>query len=259
MIKAMFTPGIRILWFILVLMFLGYALMIYMVGSGTFSFAIWLAGAAFFGLCFFMSGNGRWAAVPTSIRYSAYIVLVIVAAIFFVCQIAILSHFGDKGEKNLDYVIVLGAQMRSGGPSVVYRYRLDKAKDYLDENPDTICITTGGQGKNEQMSEGLGGSEYLVKLGVPKDRIIAETKSLDTQENIKNALELIETNEGSTNNLSIGIVTNGFHVFRGVRLAKKLTDAEVCGIAAYMTPQYVPNNMLRETFGILRDFFTGKL
>lgn len=259
MIKAMFTPGIRIMWFILVLLFLGYALMIYMVGSGTFSFAIWLAGAAFFGLCFFLAGNGRWAAVPTSIRYVSYGILIIVAAVFLICQIAILSHFGDKGEKKLDYVIVLGAQMRSGGPSVVYRYRLDKAKEYLDENPDTICITTGGQGKNENISEGLGGSEYLVKLGVSDNRIITETKSLDTQENIKNALELIEAKEGSTDNLRIGIITNGFHVFRGGRLAGKLTDAKVCGIAAYMTPQYIPNNMLRETFGILRDFFSGRL
>ena len=56
-----------------------------------------------------------------------------------------------------------------------------------------------------------------------------------------------------------GIVTNSFHVFRGVRIAKKYTSDEVCGIAAYMQPLYMPNNMVRETFGIIRDFVNGNI
>nr|MBQ4458438.1 YdcF family protein [Clostridia bacterium] len=100
---------------------------------------------------------------------------------------------------------------------------------------------------------------YLVGLGISADRIEVETQSMDTEENIKNALEIIEHNEGSVSNLRIGIITNGFHVFRGVHITKRLTDAEVCGIAAYMQPQYIPNNMVRETFGILRDFIAGRL
>ena len=182
-----------------------------------------------------------------------------IAAVFLVCQLAILSHFFDKGGKDLDYIIVLGAQMRSSGPSVIYRYRLEKAQEYLEENPGTICITTGGKGANEAMSEGEGGENYLVSLGVDESRIEAETTSKDTAENISNALDIIREKEGSTEGLRIGIVTNGFHVFRGVRIAKKLTDAEVCGIAAFMQPQYIPNNMVRETFGIVRDFLAGKI
>ncbi len=255
----MFTPGIRVLWFVLALLCLAYSLMVYMVGSGTFSFTIWLGGAAFFGICYYLARNGRWAAVPIAVRCVAYVILVIVAVVFVVCQVAILSHFGDKGDKNLDYVIVLGAQMRPEGPSVIYRYRVEKAREYLDENPATRCIVTGGQGSNEPVSEGQGGADYLVKLGVPEDRIIAEKLSMDTEENIINALEIIEADKGSVDDLRIGIITNGFHVFRGVQIAKKLTGAEVSGIAAYMQPQYIPNNMVRETFGILRDFFAGRL
>ena len=258
MIKELFTPGIRILWFALALLCLAYSVAVYMVGSGTFSFVIWLALAVFWGICFFFAGRGRWAAVPAAVRYVTYGVLTVMAIVFLICQIAILSHFFDKGEKNLDYVIVLGAQMRSSGPSVIYRYRLEKAKEYMDGNTDTICVTTGAQGNNEPVSEGQGGADYLVKLGIPEDRIRVEALSMDTEENIKNAFGIIELNEGSTSNLRIGIVTNGFHVFRGVHIAKKLTDAEVCGIAAYMQPQYIPNNMVRETFGILRDFFAGR-
>ncbi len=77
--------------------------------------------------------------------------------------------------------------------------------------------------------------------------------------NIKNSLEIIEQREGSTENLRIGIVTNGFHVYRGVHIAKKMTDAEICGIAAYMQPQYLPNNLVRESFGIIRDLLRNNL
>ena len=250
---------VQALWLTLSLLCLAYSLMVYLVGSGTFSFVIWLAGAAFFGVCFFLAGKERWQRVPKPLRGVAYVIIAAVAAVFLVCQLAILSHFFDKGEKDLDYIIVLGAQMRRGGPSVIYRYRLEKAEEYLDENAGTICITTGGQGANEETTEGGGGARYLISLGVDESRIQAETRSADTVANISNALDIIREKEGSTEGLRIGIVTNGFHVFRGVRIAKKLTDAKVCGIAAFMQPQYIPNNMVRETFGIVRDFLAGKI
>lgn len=36
--------------------------------------------------------------------------------------------------RGLDYIIVLGAQVRKDGPSPVLKYRLDKAVEYLNEN-----------------------------------------------------------------------------------------------------------------------------
>ncbi|ETP71746.1 hypothetical protein UYO_2296 [Lachnospiraceae bacterium JC7] len=249
----------EIIWIILAALCIVYALMVYLVGSGTYSFVIWLAGAMFFGLCFFFSRNGRWGAVPASIRVLTYALLSISAVVFLSCQVMILSHFFDKGERDLDYVVVLGAQMKNGQPSVIYRYRLEKAAEYLEENTETKCITTGGKGSNESVSEGDGGEQYLISLGIPASRIQAETLSMDTPQNIKNALEIIEKEKGCTDGLKIGIVTNGFHVFRGVHIAKRMTDAEICGIAAYMQPQYIPNNMVRETFGILRDLLKGQI
>ncbi|MBE5823400.1 MAG: YdcF family protein [Butyrivibrio sp.] len=253
------VPRIQVLWLVLAVLCLLYSVLVYMVGSGTFSFVIWLFGAAFFAVCFFLAGNGRWMKVPSGLRIAAYSVLGIIAFIFLVCQIAILSNFFDKGEKNLDYVIVLGAQMRDSGPSVIYSYRLQKAKEYMLENPETICITTGGQGSNESVSEGEGGATYLTSLGVPVSRILVEKKSMTTPQNIAYALEMIEDDRNSDEGLRIGIITNGFHVFRSVHIAKRLTNAHVSGVAAYMQPQYIPNNMVRETFGIIRDFLTGQL
>ncbi len=254
--SKIFNPRIRAVWLALTVLCLLYSVMVYMVGSGTFSFAIWLVGAAFFASCFFFAGDGRWKRVPLLLRRTAYGVIAVLMVIFISCQAAILSHFFDKGKENLDYIIVLGAQMRENGPSVIYRYRLQKACEYLKENPDTKCIVSGGMGTNEVLSEGEGGAGYLISLGIPKDRIIVEKEAVDTSENIEKSLALITEDESG---LEIGIVTNGFHVFRGVSIAKKISDAEIYGIAAYQQPWYIPNNMVRECFGIIRDLITGKI
>ena len=259
MISKFFTPRIRILWALLAAGCLLYSLSVLRVGSGTLSFAMWLAGAAFFLLCWFLAGNKRWMRCPKRLRCSAYILIAVVGTVFLICFGCIFSHFFDKGEDDLDVVIVLGAQMRDYGPSIIYRYRLDAACEYLEDNPDTICVTTGRKAGNESISEGEGGASYLVQKGIGEERIIAETESADTYENIANTLALLKETKDITPDTKIGIVTNGFHVFRGIHIAENLTDAQVSGIAAYTAPWYVPNNVLRECFGILRDFFAGRL
>lgn len=231
-----------------------YSVSIYRVGSGTFSFIIWLVGAVFFGMAFILAGNGRWMKVPSGVRKLSYGLIAALLIVATICISAMISHFGDKGRTDLDYLIVLGAQMRESGPSIIFRYRLDAAYDYLMDNPETICIISGGQGGNESVSEGEGGKAYLVEKGIEPDRIIAETKALDTVENISYSLDIIKENEDGTDNTStIGIVTNNFHLFRGIHLAKGLTKGEVYGVAAYTVPWYLPNNMVRECFGIIRD------
>ena len=230
-----------------------YSVTIYMVGSGTFSFLIWIFGAIIFGLLFFLSGNGRWMKIPFGLRCTGYVTAGLALIFFVICFASMISHFRDKGEENLDYIIVLGAQMKGGNPSTIFRFRLDAAYDYLMMNPHTVCIVSGGKGKNETVSEGDGGKEYLVSKGIEPERIIAETEAEDTVENISFSMGLMDRSSEDVR-LRIGIVTNNFHVFRGVHLAKRYTENYVCGIAAYTVPWYLPNNMVRESFGILRDF-----
>ena len=243
---------IRYLFLAFMFISLIYSVSIYMVGSGTFSFLIWIFSAIVFGLLFYLSGNGRWMRIPSGIRCAGYLITGLTAIVFTICLIAMASHFNDKGEENLDYIIVLGAQMKDGTPSTIYRFRLDAAYDYLIKNPDTTCIVSGGKGKNETVSEGDGGKDYLISRGIDPERIIAETEARDTVENILFSKEIMDQST-SDDTLRIGIVTNNFHVFRGIHLAKSYTENEVCGIAAYTVPWYLPNNMIRECFGILRD------
>lgn len=242
---------LRFLYALLAIISLLYSVAVYMVGSGTFSFVIWIFAALFFEFLYIMDKKNIWPKVPKILRYAFRTIVTIGHTIFVICQGCILTQFFANGDSGADYIIVLGAQMRDWGPSVVYKARLDSAKEYLNNNPDTKVIVTGGQGINESISEGEGGKIYLVEQGIREDRILVENKSLDTDENISNALMLIDTND----DMKIGIVTNNFHVFRGVMIAKRYTDAKISGIAAYTEYRYLPNNMVRETFGILKNIF----
>lgn len=173
-----------------------------------------------------------------------------VAIVVFVTLCGMIAgDFSAKGNQNLDYIIVLGAQVREDGPSAVPKYRLDAAIDYLNENPNTVCIVSGGQGENEPFSEAKGMAEYLLDKGIEEKRILLEDWSTNTVENIQNSKELLE---GEYN--GVGIVTNNFHVFRAVRTAKVQEMEGVCGIAADSNVLYLPNNILRECLGILKDW-----
>ena len=81
-----------------------------------------------------------------------------------------------------------------------------------------------------------------------------EDESLNTVENLTNSSMYFD--KGTAN---VGIVTSNFHVFRSLRLAKKLGIRHVCGIAASVNPVYLPANMLREFLGVVKDFSYGSL
>ena len=166
----------------------------------------------------------------------------------------IASHFSDEGEPELSHIIVLGAQMYESGPSLTLQSRLDSAYAYLSENEETLCIVSGGQGSNEPCTEAEGMQDYLVKRGIDRERIILEDASENTIENIRNSMEIMDPKQDT-----VGIVTSDFHVFRSLHIAKKQGIENVCGIAAESPRIYLPNNMFREFFGIIKDALKGHL
>lgn len=232
----------------------GYCYLIYSIKSGTRFYLIWAAGGLFFlGLTVFIHLH-LWNKMPVILQRLIIVFFVLGFVLFFFVEGLILTGFRAKGEIGLDYIIVLGAQMKEGGPSAALKFRLDKAYDYLTANEGTICIVSGGQGMNEPCSEAQGMYDYLVKRGISGDRILMEDQSTDTSENIAFSAKLLNTESDS-----VGIVTNNFHVFRGVRLAKHQGIENVCGIAAPSNVYFQLNNMVREFFGILKDFVFGNL
>lgn len=232
----------------------GYGASVASIKSGSSFYMVWYAAAAAFLLLAVCHKLSVWSRINPILRRIVLVLFLIGLAVFVIVEGIIASQFFKPAEPNLDYVIVLGAQIRTDGPSVVLLKRLERAESYLKENPNTVCIVTGGQGSNEPTAEAQAMAAWLVNAGIDESRIIQESRAVNTIQNIRYSMAFIEDREAN-----VGIITNSFHVFRGVAIAKKQGLVNASGIAARSYPFYLPNNMLREFFGVLKDFAVGNL
>lgn len=231
-----------------------YCVAIGLNGFGTKFFLIWGAiGSGFLLIGFvlsrrkFVESLPKWLKVIVTAGFWAGILL------FAVVEGLILSRFAGSARPGADYCIVLGAQWKTSGPSDVLRRRLDRAAEYLKENPATVVVVSGGQGRDEMISEAEGMRQYLVNAGIEEERILMEDKSTNTRENLAFSARLIDMENSRT-----VIVTNNFHVFRAVKIAEK-QGYQAEGLAADSVIWMVPNNLLREFFGVVKDFLVGNL
>lgn len=164
----------------------------------------------------------------------------------------IFTQFGAKASPGADYCIILGAQMKTDGPSDTLRRRLDQALDYLRENPETVVIVSGCQGSNEPVSEARGMYDYLAGAGIAPERILLEEASRNTRENLEFSGRLFNRQDNT-----VVVVTNNFHMFRALHLADGAGYRHVQGLSASSYPWTLPNNLLREFMGVVKDFLAG--
>ena len=127
-----------------------------------------------------------------------------------------------------DAIAVFGAAEYAGRPSPVLHARLDKAVSLYDEEMAPVVVTLGGgSDKDSGKTEAGVGRDYLLANGVPYDKIIAETKSLDTEEQV-NSLANIAKRE---NFRHIIVVSDGTHLFRIALLCRR------AGLDVYTSPR----------------------
>lgn len=245
-------------WFfgILAVLCMAYLVLIWLfLGYGTYFFLIWGVMGAVFGLIALLCAKPALRRkIPAALIRLFWICFCIGAAVFLLVEGLILSRCHAKGAGGADYVIVLGAQWKSGGPSKVLQYRLDATLRYLQWNPDTKVIVSGGQGAGEPISEAEGMAEYLIRAGIAPERIQQENTSRNTYENLKNSALLLDKKEDT-----VVIITNNFHVFRAEKLARGQGYAKATGQAADSYPPMQVHNLLREFFGVMKDFLMGNL
>ena len=238
---------LRIILYVLAAVSIWYSFMIYSVHSGSSFFMVWAVIGVFLVLTGIALKTGLFKKIPVWLNISLAAVVVAALIVIVVLLFIIVSYSEEKPEKDLDYLIVLGSQVKPDGPSRVLKYRLDRAEKYLKENPSTICIVSGGRGTNELQSEASAMKQYLVEAGIDPERIIMEDRSTTTDENIMYSKSFLPENA------SIGLVTNDFHMFRGVYLCKKHGLYNVYPIPADSDPFYKPNNYLREVLAFIKD------
>jgi uncharacterized SAM-binding protein YcdF (DUF218 family) len=108
-----------------------------------------------------------------------------------------------------DAIVVFGAAEYDGRPSPVYRARLDHGLALFHHGIAPLIITLGGNG-GDQYNEGAVGREYLMGMGVPRQAIIAETVSRNTEESAFRVSVIARANGLHR----LVLVSDGTHMFR---------------------------------------------
>lgn len=181
---------------------------------------------------------------------------IVLAIISVFVMTALCIYFGTLGSivkaekneaENQKTLIVLGCQVRGNVPSLMLRTRIDAAFDYLQKNPDAKAILSGSKGNDELISEAECMYENLVEMGIDKDRLFIEDKSVNTDENIKNSLEIIKENNLSDD---VAVATSDYHQKRAAMICARYSlsaHAVNAKTPAYLTPVFYT----REVGGVI--------
>lgn len=185
-----------------------------------------------------------------------FISMVIIAALFIGSElICIWTNSARQAAPADSVVIVLGAQVKNSRPTLILSGRIHAAADYLTAHPDAVCIASGGQGSDEDISEAQCIRDTLVnEYNISPGRIYLEDTSVSTTENLENSAGIIAKMNLSRN---VVLVTDGFHMFR----AKFLTSRE--GLTPYACPARTDKRLVfylyvRELFGIPKSLFLDR-
>lgn len=260
-----------------------YVIVILYAGVGTSCSWVWLLGALFF---WTLAASRHYRKihperVPKWLVVSAITFLAAAVTVFVAVEILVFSGAAKDGQPGLDYVIVLGAQVREDGISNSLKKRLDKAIEYSQENPETVLVLSGGKGPDEPVSEAEAMYDYLLYNGVPKSQMLLEPMSTSTVENIAYSRLVIDRAEEEKKQkavrlhekitapgpftdvedkpLQIGILTSDFHVFRAVAIAEKWGIPDAKGISAESDLILFPHLCVRECLAILKDKLVGNM
>ena len=94
-----------------------YGIAVFLIRSGTMFYAVWLAMGACFLLLGFLARIRFYDRLPKILKALLLIAAAAVILLFIICEGFVLRGFGSRAPEGLDYLIVLGAQVREDGPS----------------------------------------------------------------------------------------------------------------------------------------------
>ena len=147
----------------------------------------------------------------------------------FIEVIVVRAAHTDK-DPDAPYLIVLGAGVNGTEPSLSMLYRLDAAKKYLNDYPETRVIVSGGKGQGEDISEAECMRRWLNDNGISAERIIMEDESTSTYENLRNSLEITRFFSNDPTD-RIAVLSQEYHLYRAKFYAREL-GADAVGVAA---------------------------
>jgi uncharacterized SAM-binding protein YcdF (DUF218 family) len=170
----------------------------------------------------------------------------------FVCYLFysfIYQMIPIKGD--IDYIITLGAGVRSETVSPLLKGRLDKALEYYHQQKALVkMVVSGGQGPDEPVSEAFAMAKYLHSQSVGNAKIIQEDQSTTTLENMLFSKQKISADWHQSTPPRVIFATNNYHVLRGAIYARK-AGLDANGVGSPTSFYFLPSALIREYIALL--------
>lgn len=173
---------------------------------------------------------------------------------FFLLGGCIWLGGGQRSVRECRYLIVLGAQVRGTRITNSLQRRLDAAIAYKKRYPKVLVIVSGGQGEDEEISEACAMARYLQEHQIRSEEILQEDQSKTIRENLQFSAQYVSDLQDP-----VGIVTNNFHVFRALLLARREGYENVVGIAVGCNQVLFLHYLVREIFAVIWMWFRNRI
>ena len=186
---------------------------------------------------------------PLWLKIAVAVLLAIGMIYFIAVEIPIIKNSRTDPEPERKYLIVLGAAVHGDEPSLALTHRLEGALDYIEKYPSSYAILSGGKGSGENISEAECMFGWLTERGIPAERLILESRSTSTAENLQNSFDIIRS-RGDEPDGNVALLSSAYHLCRAKMMAELygVKAAGVAGNPGY--PVYMLNCYIREAFGI---------
>ncbi len=168
--------------------------------------------------------------------------LIGVLFVFLAVELPIIAG-GFATPAPADVMIVLGSRVIGREPGPMLRLRLEEAVRLYRQGLAPAIIVSGARGEDEEVAEAFAMRDYLIKEGVPGERIVAEDASFNTYQNLANS-QAVMAAHGYRSAL---IVSNASHVRRTLVLARDL------GLEASAAPAPMPDSLYLRVRNYLRE------
>lgn len=210
-------------------------------------FAAWLALFALF-------------SAPTRAGRVMRVLLVLGVAVgfplFLAAEIPVLMDAHSDADTSAPYLIVCGAGVNGSTPSRSMTDRLHQALEWMDQNPDSAVILSGGQGPGEDLSEAQAMYDWLTAQGADPDRLLLEDRSASSYENLQNSLALIGERGGDPAG-RVAILSSEYHLHRLGWLAERLGCRPVLVAAPTTKVSLFINYAIREALAMWKMWVFG--
>lgn len=198
-----------------------------------------------------------------------------VAGVFVLTLFVLLYGSSSAEDTTADYAILMGAGVNGTEPSRSLSDRLNAALEYLEENPEVVCIVSGGQGEKEDITEAECMRIWLEEHGIASERIVEEAKAENTYQNLYNSFAIICDLEGlnmeeelaeaeededgaAEDELKIAVITSEYHLMRTKFVADTIGFSTI-NVAADTTGTLMTiNQYSREVFAIWKTMLLGE-